>query len=118
MSLPIHMRPFVVVVIRYFSSYVCNLHRSGSDTWRFSGFRLGHSPGCAAHGIKNVLVACAAADIAPQRITDLFIAWVGIMLQHFVGGHQETSGTKAPFQTPLLPQSFLHTTQLSTLPQT
>src|SRR5258708_37729722 len=107
MSLPIHMRPFVVVVIRYFSSYVCNLHRSGSDTWRFSGVRLGHSPGCATHGIKNVLVACAAADIARQRITDLFIAWAGIMLQQFIGGHQETRRTKATLQTLLLPESLL-----------
>src|SRR5712692_8442420 len=59
------------------------------------------------HGTDNVLVACAAADVAFERLTNLSFSGVGVVLQKLGGGHNHAGRAEAALQTMFLPEAFL-----------
>src|SRR5216683_3350709 len=65
------------------------------------------------HGTDNVLVACAAADVALERLTNLSFSGVGVVLQKLGGGHNHAGRAEAALQTMFLPEAFLKGVQVA-----
>src|SRR5579863_59776 len=79
MRLPTRVSVFVVVV-----AMVLCLRRQGS------------------HGIDDVLVAGAAAQIAFKPLADLFVAGIGIALDDLFGGHDHSGSAETALQAVLV----------------
>src|SRR5207237_622127 len=61
----------------------------------------------------DVLIACAAADIALESLTNLFFCWIGIIFEQLIRGHNHTWRAEAALQTMLLPEALLNWVQTS-----
>src|SRR5229473_1404388 len=78
-----------------------------------SGGLCAHMFGGILHGTDNVLVACAAADVAFERLTNLSFSGVGVVLQKLGGGHNHAGRAEAALQTMFLPKAFLKGVQVA-----
>src|SRR5437763_2488679 len=84
----------------------CPYYRSdGSARW-LSG-SLCKSLRGGSYSIDNVLIASTATDITRQGAANLLLAWVRVVLQQLIGGHQEARRTEATLEAMLLPESLL-----------
>src|SRR6266567_8881564 len=55
----------------------------------------------------DVLIACAAADIALESLANLFFRRIGVVLEQLIRGHNHTRCAEAALQTVLLPEALL-----------
>ena len=69
------------------------------------------------HGLDDVRVAGAAAQVAFQTLADLLLGRVRIALQQGGRGHQEARCAEAALQAVLTPEGFLQGLQLAVLGQ-
>src|SRR4051812_8392900 len=69
------------------------------------------------HGLDDIVIACAAAQVALQAMTNLFFARVRITLQQIAGGYDHTGGAVAALEPVALPEAFLQGVQLAVLRQ-
>src|SRR5215813_8736439 len=66
----------------------------------------------AAHGLDDVLIAGAAAQIGRQKIENIVVREVGVGLQRIHGQHQETRGAEPALKRVVLDECTLHGMQL------
>src|SRR3990172_1789721 len=64
------------------------------------------------HGLQNLLIARAAADVPAQGLPDLLLAWVGIPLKQLENGHQEPRRTVAALKAVPLYEGLLQRMEL------
>src|SRR5258708_7362641 len=72
-----------------------------------------HLLGSMLDSSHDVLIACAAADIALESLANLFFCWIGIILEQLIRGHNHTRRAEAALQTMLLPEALLDWMQTS-----
>src|SRR5262249_31478259 len=71
-----------------------------------------HLGGRAAHGLYDVLVAGAAAEIGREKIENVVIREVGIGLQRVHRQHEETRRAEPALERMMLDECALHRVQL------
>src|SRR5262247_1467870 len=74
-----------------------------------------HGLGRALHGLDDVLVAGAAADVPRQRPTNLFLAGVGILGEQRARREHHPGRAKPSLEAVLLVERGLHRMQLRAL---
>src|SRR5260370_11750604 len=72
-----------------------------------SGRRCTHLFSSILDSTHDILIACAAADIALQTFAYLGFGRVGIILEQLVRGHNHTRSAETTFQAVLLPEPLL-----------
>jgi hypothetical protein len=60
----------------------------------------------------NILIACAAAQIAGDSPTNVALGWLGILLKERIRRHQHAGSTEPALQTMLLFEAFLQRVKL------
>src|SRR5262247_2089024 len=74
-----------------------------------------HLLGRVLHGLDDVHVAGAPAQIPRDRLADLLLARVLVSLEQRARGHQHARGAEAALQAVLLGEAFLHRVELPAL---
>src|SRR5229473_2635762 len=72
-----------------------------------SGRRCTHLFSSILDSTHDILIACAAADIALQTFAYLGFGRVGIILEQLVRGHNHTRSAETTLQAVLLPEALL-----------
>src|SRR5262249_41181915 len=75
-----------------------------ASTYRLGNTRT-HLFGGILDGTHDILVACAAADVAFQPLTDLGFGWVGVVLEQLIRGHDHAGSAEAALQTMFFPKA-------------
>ena len=75
-----------------------------------------------AHFLSGVLIcldyvhlACAATQVAGDRVTDFVVSWIVVLLQEGVSGHQHAGRAVAALEAVLLEESVLQWMQFAVL---
>ncbi len=66
-----------------------------------------------SHGVHDVLVAGAAAQIAVETLADFLVGGVRIALDDLLGGHDHSGRAETALQAVLVPEGFLHGIELA-----
>src|SRR5215471_5865079 len=74
--------------------------------------------GGVLHRLDDVDVARAAAQVARDRVADLILAGVLVLLQQRAAGHHHAGRAEAALQAVLLHEAFLDRVQLAVLLET
>src|SRR5258708_28165113 len=72
-----------------------------------------HLAGGGLHGLDDVVIARAAAEVALEAFADLLLARARVLLEQAAGRHDHARRTEAALQTVLLPEALLHGVQLA-----
>src|SRR5712691_12687851 len=64
-----------------------------------------------AHGVEDLCVAGAAAEVAREGLADLVVARVGVALEQVGGRHDQARGAEAALDGAALAESLLHRVQ-------
>src|SRR5258708_23600342 len=72
-----------------------------------SGRRCMHLFSSIRDSTHDILIACAAADIALETLANLGFGRVGIILEQLIRGHNHTRSAEATLQAVLLPEALL-----------
>src|SRR5438046_391210 len=76
---------------------------------------LAHLLGRVLHGLDDVHVTGAAAEIPRNGLADLLLARVLVALEERARGHQHAGGAKTALQAVLLGEALLHRMELAAL---
>ena len=79
--------------------------------WPRLGRRGRHGLAAHLHGLDDVLVARAAAQVAVQQLADLGLAGLGVVLAQVDGAHHHARGAEAALQAVALLEGRLHRMQ-------
>src|SRR5215467_9484326 len=85
---------------------------AGGYVWASTRGLPPHLGDRAAHGLDDVLIAGAAAQIGRQKIENIVVREVGVGLQRIHGQHQETRGAEPALKRVVLDECTLHGMQL------
>ena len=77
--------------------------------------RVGHPVRRQPHGVQDLLVPRAAAEVAGQRLADLGVGGVRLPGQQVVGLHQQPGGAEAALHRPRLDERLLEGVQVVAL---
>src|SRR4030095_5529787 len=77
------------------------------------GRRLGLLLGRPADGAHDVLVAGAAAEVALDRIPDLGLGRIGVVIEQPAGGHEHARGAEPALQAMALHEALLERVELA-----
>src|SRR6266567_3569398 len=77
----------------------------------WSSCRRTHLLSSMLDGAHDVLIACAAADVAFETLANLCFGRIGIVLEQLVRGHNHARGAEATLQAMLFPESLLDRVQ-------
>src|SRR5690242_18724609 len=69
--------------------------------------------GRGSHGVDDVLISGAAAQVAFQPVPDFLFTGIRIAFQDLLGGHDHAGRAKTALQAMLVPESFLHLVELA-----
>src|SRR5450432_4738753 len=72
---------------------------------------------CVLHGLDDVDVARAAAQVSRDRFADLQLGWLRIVRKQRRAGHQHAGRAEAALQAVLVPERLLDGVQLAVLLQ-
>ena len=75
--------------------------------------RLGHRAGTGRHGLDDVVVAGAAAQVALEPDPDLLLGGVRVLLEHVDGLHDHARRAVAALQGVVVVEGLLHRVQLA-----
>src|SRR5918912_87422 len=73
--------------------------------WRPLGLQLACRP---LHGLDDVLIAGAAADVARERPADLLLAWIRLLLEQGRRNQHHPRRAEAALEAVLLLEALLH----------
>src|SRR6266851_609598 len=88
-----------------------------ADLLKRSTLRLAHFLGRILHGLDDIDVARAAAQVPGNGLADLLLARVLVALQERARGHQHAGGAEAALQAVLLGEALLDGMELARLLQ-
>src|SRR5207249_774898 len=91
---------------------------SYQSTHQRSPFLLRHFLRRILNRVNDVRITGAAAQVAFQRVRDLFARWLGIALEQLRAGQDHAGSAIAALQAVALPKSLLHRMQYAILGQT
>src|ERR1700726_519651 len=83
-----------------------------SGTYRLGSTRT-HLFCGVLNGTHDILIACAAADIALKSLANLFFSRIGVVLEQLIRGHNHTGCAEPTLQAVLLPEALLDWMQTS-----
>jgi hypothetical protein len=72
-----------------------------------------HSRGGSFHGIHDVLVPGATAEVAFQTVPDFFFRRIRIAVKNLLGSHDHAWRAESALESVLIPESFLDAVKLS-----
>src|SRR5713226_7196843 len=88
-----------------------------ADLLMLSALRLAHFLGRVLHGLDDIHVTGAAAQVARDCLADFLLARVLVALEERAGGHQHARGAETALQAVLLGEALLHRMKLAALLQ-
>ena len=93
----------------------CSVRSASMVTTAQPSITIGHRspPGGQAHGLDDLLVARAAAQVAGQRLADLGVVRVGVAGQQVVGRDQQPGRAEAALHRAGVDERLLHRVQLA-----
>src|SRR4051812_20862977 len=83
-----------------------------------SHWRPAHVSGPAAHGLDDILIARAAAEIGRQDLENLLVRQLGIGLQRIYRKHQKPGCAKAALERMVSDEGVLHGVQFAAVGET